>query len=194
MFWDFHQMRLLFLSLRRTLVLVGSAGILLFSSSVLLFEPPAANAAEQVVLKYRIFRQSISVEELSTFAETGELSRSLRINFALARQDPKAIRQFLTQPVQVNPVFLDRVLNSPVGNFIVDQVSEVVHTPSRRADRQALRSALVLSASRDNNITLIETIQNYPTSEVELEGERLQSAFEQLRRLGGRLQDLLGNF
>lgn len=185
-------MRLLFLSLRRTLVLVASAGILLYSSSALLFEPPAANAAEQVVLKYRIFRESISVEELSTFAETGELSRSLRINFALARQDPKAIRQFLTQPVQVNPVFLDRVLNSPVGNLIVDQVSQFVHTPSRRADRQALRSALVLSASRDNNITLIETIQNYPTSEVELEGERLESASQQLRRLGGLLQDLRG--
>lgn len=184
-------MRLLFLSLRRTLVLVASAGILL-SSNALLSEPPAANAAEQVVLKYSIFRESISVEELSTFAETGELSRSLRINFALARQDPKTIRQFLTQPVQVNPVFLDRVLNSPVGNFIVDQVSQVVHTPSRRADRQALRAALVLSATRDNNITLIETIQNYPTPEVELEGERLESASQQLRRLGGLLQVLRG--
>jgi len=52
----------------------------------------SAIAAEQVVLKYRIFRESISVEELTTFAETGELSTSLRLNFALARQNPKVVR------------------------------------------------------------------------------------------------------
>lgn len=179
-------MRLRFLSLGRTLVLVATAGILLFSSSAL--------AADRVVLKYRIFSQSISVKELSTFTETGELSNSLRINLALARQDPKAIRRYLTDPVRVNAVFLDRVLNSPVGNFILDQISQVIHTPSRRADRQALRGALVLSASRDNTITLIETIQNYPTSQLEVEGDRLESAYLQLRRLGGRLQDLLGGF
>lgn len=171
------------LSQSLVLVLVASVSILLVSSRAI--------AAEQVVLKYRIFRESISVEELSTFAETGELSKSLRINFALARQDPKAIRQYLTQPVKVNVVFLDRVLNSPVGNVILDQVSQVIHTPSRGADRQAMRSALVISA-RDNNITLLETIQNYPTSQVQVEGDRLESAYRQLRRLEGRLQDLLG--
>lgn len=177
-------MRLRFLSLGRTLVLVATAGVLLLSSSAL--------AADRVVLKYRIFSQSISVKELSTFTETGELSNSLRINLALARQDPKAIRRYLTDPVRVNAVFLDRVLNSPVGNFILDQISQVIHTPSRRADRQALRGALVLSASRDNTITLIETIQNYPTSQLEVEGDRLESAYLQLSRLGGRLQDLVG--
>lgn len=176
-------MRLIFLSLRCVLVLMLSATTLLFSTSAI--------AAEQVVLKYRIFRESISVEELSTFAQTGELSTSLRINLALARQDPKAIRGYLTEPVKVNPVFLERVLNSPVGNVVLDQVSQVVHTPSDRANRQALRSALVLSASRDGEITLIETIQNYPTPEVEVEGDRLESAYRLLRRLEGRLEDLL---
>lgn len=186
-------MRLLLLLQRFPLVLRVNISILLFSSSGLLFEPLAANAAEQVVLKYRIFRESISVKELSTFAETGELSTSLGINLALARQDPKAVRQYLKQPVMVKVVFLDRVLNSPVGNVILDQISQVIHTPSRQADRQALRAALVLSASRDGQISLIETIQNYPSQEVEVEGDRLESAYRQLRRLGGRLQDLLND-
>lgn len=188
-------MRLLFLSLPRTLILIAAfSGILLSSSSAMpLWGLREAIAAEQVVLKYRVFRESISVEELSTFAETGELSTSLRINLALAQQDPKKVRRYLTEPVKVNLVLLDRVLNSPVGNVVLDQVSQVVHTPSRRADRQALRSALILSASSDSNISLIETIQNYPTSEVEVEGDRLEAAYRQLRRLGGRLQDLLGS-
>ena len=179
----FSKMPLLFLLLRRALVLMATASILLFNTSAI--------AADQVVLKYRIFRESISVEELSTFAETGELSKSLRINLALARQDPKAVRRYLTQPVKVNVVLLDRLLNSPVGNLILDEVTEVVHTPSGKADRQALRSALVISASRDSNISLIEIIQNYPTQVVQVEGDRLESAYRQLRRLGGGLQDLL---
>jgi hypothetical protein len=174
----------MFLSLRRALVLMASAGILLSSTSAI--------AAEQVVLKYRIFRESISVEELSTFAQTGELSKSLRVNLALARQNPKTFRLYLTEPVRVNPVFLDRVLNNPIGNILLDEVSQAIHTPSRQADRQALRSALLLSASGDDQITLIETIQNYPTSEVEVSGDRLESAYRQLRRLEGSLQDLLG--
>ncbi len=159
----------------------------------------SAFAAENVLLKYRIFRESISVKELTNFAETGELSTSLRVNLALAKQDPKPIRQYLTESVAVNPVLLDRVLNSPIGNVVLDQISEAIHTPSRKADRQALRSALILSASSDrtgnsansNNISLIEIIQNYPSSEVEVEGEVLERAYRQLRQLGGNLQDLL---
>ncbi|MEJ1929366.1 alpha/beta hydrolase [Nostoc sp. NIES-2111] len=156
--------------------------------------PHASNyvlAAETVVLEYKIFRESIAVDELSTFARTGKLSNSLRINLALARKEPWVIRQYLTTPVKVSPVLLDRALNSPVGNIILDELSQVIHTPSRRADRQALRSALVLSAVSDRQVTLIEVIENYPTQNVEVDGERLESAYRQLRRLQTGLENLL---
>ncbi|TVP64803.1 MAG: alpha/beta hydrolase [Nodularia sp. (in: Bacteria)] len=170
------------LVLRRALFVVSTCVLFLNSS---------AFAAEQVVLKYGVFRESISVEELSTFAKTGELSRSLRVNFALAQQDPKAIRPYLTTPVNVDLLILDRILNSPIGNVILDELSQVIHTPSRTADRQALRAALVLSASEDGQVTLLEIIENYPTRDVEVDGERLENAYHQLRRLQVGLQDLL---
>ena len=159
----------------------------------------SAFAAENVLIKYRIFRESISVQELANFSQTGELSTSLRVNLALAKQDPKKIRQYLTESVTVNPILLDRILNSPMGNVVLDQLSEAIHTPSRTADRQALRAALVLSASsarngnsaKANSVSLIEIIQNYPASEVEVEGEVLERAYRQLRQLGGNVQDLL---
>ncbi|MCG6133587.1 MAG: alpha/beta hydrolase [Nostoc sp. LLA-1] len=175
-------MRYQFLVLRRVLVIVSTCNFF--------FSTPAF-AAERVVLTYGILRESISVEELSTFAETGELSRSLRVNFALARQDPQAIRPYLTTPVQVNLVTLDRVLNSPVGNLVLDELSQAIHTPSRTSDRQALRAALVLSASEDGQITLMEVIENYPTSDVEIDGDRLGNAYRQLRRLQTGIQDFL---
>ena len=176
-------MRLLFLSLRRTLVLIASASILLSSTSAI--------AADQVVLKYRIFQESISVKELTTFAETGELSSSLQVNLALARQKPQVVRQYLTEPVKVNPIFLDRLLNSSIGDVVLDEVSQVVHTPSRRADRQALRSALVLAASSDGTLTLVEIIQKYPTAVVQVEGDRLERAYRQISQLTGLVEDFL---
>jgi hypothetical protein len=177
--------------MRRRFLFLDSA-LLLVISSYFLFSSIPAFAAERIVLKYRVFRESISVEELATFAETGKLSTQLKINFALARQDPKAIREYLIAPVKVNPVILDGVLNSPVGNVILDELSQVIHTPSGKADRQALRSDLVLSASDDGQVTLLEIMQNYPTAELEVEGERLETAYRQLRRLQASLKDLLG--
>jgi len=67
-------------------------------------------------------------------------------------------------------VILDKVLNSRIGNVILDQLTQVIHTRSHQADKQALRAALVVSASKDRQITLIEVIQNNPTKEVEVEG------------------------
>ncbi|KJH70958.1 alpha/beta hydrolase [Aliterella atlantica] len=177
---------------RSALCLTTTLAIALSSGSAL--------AAEKVVLTYRIFRQSISVEEMSTFAQKGELSSSLRVNLALARQDPKVIRRYLTESVTVNPVLLDRVLNSPVGNIVLDEISQAIHTPSRRADRQALRAALVLSAAQDypegsansdRNISLIEVIENYPAAEVIVDGDRLERAYRQLRQFERGLPDLL---
>ncbi len=177
-------MRLHFWSLRLALIFVTSVCILFSSSSAI--------AAERVVLKYRVFRQSLEVEELTNFAETGDLSSSLRVNFALARQNPQLLRQFLTTPVKVNPVLLDRVLNNPAGNLILDEISQTIHTRSRRADRQALRSALILSANRDHSLSLIEVLQNYPTADVQIEGDRLEDTYRLLLRLQGFIQEELG--
>ncbi|MGV0105843.1 alpha/beta hydrolase [Nostoc sp. DSM 114160] len=84
------------------------------------------------------------------------------------------------------------MLNSQIGNIILDRVSQVISTPSQRANRQALRAALVLAANQDGQVSLIEIIKNYPTNEVEVDGDRLQGAYRQLRRLQTNLQDLFG--
>ncbi len=156
------------------------------------FQASDAFAAERVVLRYRFLRRSVSVEELSTLAQTGEVSPALRIYLGLARQEPESLRRTLNQDVQIDVVTLDRILNNPAGNLVLDQVSQAIYTPSRQADRQALRSALVLSASDDNRISVIEVLENYPTEEVHVDVERVLSAFNQLRNLQNRLQNILG--
>lgn len=151
---------------------------------------PRVDAADTVVLKYRFLRETVSVSELTTFAETGELSSSLRTYLRMAGKQPEELRRTLTQEVQVNPNLLYRVLNSPPGELVLERVSQVIHTPSDRANQQSLRGALVSSALPDEKITLIETLQNYPTPEVHVEGDRLVEVVQSINQLLGRLPNI----
>lgn len=171
-------------------LLAAGAGVLFYSS--------AAAAAEKVVLKYSAIRMTLPLSELEVFAETGKMSPGLEMLLGKAKKEPEAVRRYLNRPVKVSQRFLDRTLNSKVGEVILDEVGQVIRTPSGNANREALRSALVLSATNDNEITLLETMKNYPTPEVYVEGDRLVEAYGKLvalsEQLGGvseRLQDIL---
>lgn len=152
---------------------------------------PAAIASDRVVLKYNIFERSVSVEDLTNFAETGKLSRDLKAYVRASKQDPEKIRKTLTDKVDVNVVTLDRVLNSVVGDVALEQLSQYIYTSSRKADKQAMRAALVLSASEDNNISIIEIAQNYPTQEVHIDGNRLSETSARIALLRGGADDIL---
>jgi hypothetical protein len=162
------------------------------STAIALFLPYSrAIAAEQVILKYNVFERSIPVADLTTFAETGKLSRDLKAYMRASKQDRKEVRKTLTDKVDVNVTTLDRVLNSVVGNLALEQLSRYIYTSSRQADKQAMRAALVLSASEDSNISIIEIAQNYPTAEVYIDGNRLSATYAQISVLRGGLDNLL---
>jgi hypothetical protein len=190
MFGDFLMMSNSFFNGRLTLFLVAGAGIIFYSS--------AATAAEKVVLKYSAIRMTLPVSELAIFAETGKMSPALEMLLGKANKNPETVRRSLIRPVKVSPKFLDQALNSKVGEIILDEVGQVIRTPSGNENREALRSALLLSASNDNEITLLETMQNYPNPEINVEGDRLVEVYGKLvvlsEQLGGvseRLQDIL---
>jgi Alpha/beta hydrolase of unknown function (DUF1400) len=179
-----------FLNERSILLLAATAGVVFYSS--------AAVAAEKVVLKYSAIRMTLPVSELEIFAETGQMSPGLEMLLGKAKKDPQAVRRSLTKPVKVSQTFLERTLNSQVGEIVLDQLGQVIRTPSGNENREALRKALVLSATSDHQITLLEAMKNYPTTEVYVEGDRLVEAYNKLvalsEQLGGvseRLQDIL---
>ncbi len=149
---------------------------------------PQAQAAEQVVLNYRWLQRSIPVADLSTLADTGEASPQLRRYLNAIGQDPEEFRSTLTREVSLDPVMLDRMLNNPLGNFALDQVSPVIHTRSGEGDRQALRAAFILSASDDEQVSLIELIENYPTQEIYVEGDRLADTYNDIEALRDRIE------
>jgi Alpha/beta hydrolase of unknown function (DUF1400) len=134
---------------------------------------PAARGAERVVLQYSLLQKSVSVAELTDLAETGEVSSSLDVYLRMANQNPEEVRRALNQEVPADGKLLDRLLNSFPGEFLLDHMGEIIHTPNHDANRQALRSAIVNSALPDNRVTLIEILQNYPAQDLYVNGDRL---------------------
>ncbi|BAQ60673.1 hypothetical protein GM3708_1079 [Geminocystis sp. NIES-3708] len=165
---------------------------LIISTSITLILNPLtkAMAADTVVLKYGILRQSIPVADFSIFCETGETSSALSYFLRLANQKPDNVKNTLCRKIPVNGVMLSQILNSPFGGVILDGFSEVITTPSQRASRESLRGAVVTSALKNNDLSIMEITENYPTSEVHLDGDRLMEIYQKLEGVLGSLKNI----
>lgn len=151
---------------------IGIAGAVAISAGVLL-SGSRANAAEDIVLTYGIFNETISVESLRTLVETGETTSTLDFLFGLMKITPETATQVLTQDIEVSVRFIDDVLYSLPGEFALFQMGRIFHNRGRVASIQALRSAMTLSASEDSNLTLLEFFENYPNRQLYVDGALL---------------------
>ena len=147
--------------------------------------------AERIVLFSGTWRKSVTLEEITTFAETGETSPTLDDYFQATKHDPTTVIIVLTSPVAAELSLLDQGLNNFVGDILLDQLGTVIRTPANRSNREALRSALILSAKDDNRISLLELMQNYPTPEIWVDGDRLAEANRLLQQITSTIPDWL---
>jgi hypothetical protein len=151
---------------KANVVLLGALVIIPLQSKQVL-------AAEEIVFKYGIASHSVSIEDLEHFAATGEMSRSVRFLFDFTKQNPQIARRILVQEFSVEPVLASNLANSVPGEVVLSGVSQLIYPKSERASIQALRGALIVSASDDNKVSLIELFRNYPTQQMYVDGKLL---------------------
>ena len=142
-----------------------------------------ALAANTIVMKYGPIRRSLPVQDLRILSDTGKTSRPLRRYLKLAKQSPESFRTRLNQPVKMSVVTLDARLNSVAGNLLLDEAGRYIHPPGQQGSRQALRSALVMSAADDNQITLMESLEHYPTQTVEVDVDKSVALYRKIDRV-----------
>lgn len=126
--------------------------------------------------------RSIAISDLARFAETGETTRQIRSYLRLANIEAEQVRALLNRKVRVEMRLVDRLLGNILGEYVLFQASEIIHTRSRQADILAMRSAIILSLQDDNQISPIEFLQRYPTQEVYIDGVALLEAARFVRR------------
>lgn len=158
---------------------------------------PSNRISQKVVFALGLLQESLDMEDLTNFAATGEVPQGWNTYFKLLKLEPEDFRALLTTEAKIEMKFLDGILNNLIGEYILFQVGQVIHTSKDTANIQALRSALILSAAGDNKISMLEILQNYPSQKVVLEGMRLVKTAKNFKQRGiveastARLEDLL---
>jgi hypothetical protein len=80
----------------------------------------------------------------------------------------------LTESIAVDLVEFDQALRSQIGEDLLFVAGQVIHNRPRVATITSLRGALI-TASEDGEMNALEVLQQYPTSEVMIDLERLFS-------------------
>jgi lysophospholipase L1-like esterase len=147
--------------LRRLLLCLSSCIVFLALDSLLYSAP--SFAAEEIVVRYGIFEQSLPVEDLRQYGETQKVSSDLQ--FFLRFLDTKE-KQMLQEALQVKMsldiVALDKLLDTELGEKFLSTVAVAI---ARRDDAgtQALRAALILGAKSPEGLGIINFLEAYPS-------------------------------
>ena len=144
--------------------------------------PSRALSSEKVIFTYGGITESVLLEELQNFAETGETSPSIDFLLNSSKQNPILMRGILKQEFPADTKLIYELLNTAPGEYLLSHTSNLVSSKSERADVVALRGALIASASNDNVISLIELLENYPTQQVYINGKILAKVRKDLSR------------
>mgnify|MGYP001104854875 CR=1 FL=1 len=146
---------------------------------------PQAIAAERVIITLGGLSRSFDVADLRNFAETGEQTPNLRFIFNVADQNPDDVQAIFNEELPVSLRTIDSITYSLPGEYALFQLGRRFSTRSGDANIQALRAGLILSASDDNQVSLIEFLENYPTDALYVDGLQL---LDDVRELGDVLE------
>ena len=166
---------------------------LLLGTSAVLLNSGKAFALENITVKYGAVDVTLPMSDLQSFAQTGKPSPQLQSVLSIAKQTPESVREILTREVALDSQLVSRLANTYFGEIVFKQVGEVAYTPATRAQSApALRDAL-LAASGDGKISLMEVMQNYSPSALEVDGNQAVAVYQRVIKDVQDLQALYQN-
>ncbi|WP_051039758.1 alpha/beta hydrolase [Synechococcus sp. PCC 7336] len=161
---------------------LGVLGCVLLSTSLISFP---AQSAEEISIRYRVAQRSISVEDLDTFVTTGEIPRSLQwYANRLTEEEQAILRTVLQRPLAVEPNVITTFVRDPAGESLLRRLLVMFWGGlDDEALFKALRASLVLAATDDTGLTIMNFIQKYPLSQVRIDLNVALEAAEDLKKI-----------
>ena len=128
-------------------------------------------SAEYLHLSFGLIERVIAIEDLETFALTGEISDDLEPYAQyLTPEQLQQLRVLLTQQADISSITASQFLYTAQGKFILKQLGQVVQTPARLSGFLGLRASLVLAAADpDQGLTLLNVLKLFPTSGIRID-------------------------
>jgi len=138
-----------------------------------------ARSADNIYFDYGPFGRVLPITSLESFAENGTIDDELAPYLKrLSLEQQQKFQQVLGTPIpelgpeipeQIgNPFAFSQWLYSPIGEFMLARLGNLIQTQGRRNGEQAIRAALILTAAEPDGGSLIDLIRNYPTGGVRL--------------------------
>jgi predicted dienelactone hydrolase len=152
------------------------------SIPIVLAQP--ARSAEKIYINYGLFEFSLPTDALEEYAKTGKINNELGF-FAnyLTKEQLEQLRQTLITPVDLNPVAISQFFYSPQGELILKRVGQVIQTNSHQSGFYALRSALILAATKKEGLTLLNVLQIFPSDALRINSDNGLAIISELDNL-----------
>ena len=144
--------------------------------------PKRVIAAERLKLSFGLVERSISVDYLENYAKTGKVNDELAAYFKyVPKEDLGELREALLAPIPLGLVEVSQFLYSPIGETLLDTLSQVVQSEFRnrgQSTRNQLRrssgfygtrSALILAAAERDNFTILNILRKFPSKTISID-------------------------
>ncbi len=150
-------------------------------TSVLIATTTSAIAAETIAIRYNITTAFIAVEDLETFAKTGDVSPILSIyGKVLKVEDAEKLRQLLLTPMTASPWSIEQFNNTPMGMTILTRFGNFIQTDNDQNGVDALKTAINQASNLPGGLTLLGILQKFPGQTLEID---INFAMETIRDL-----------
>ena len=143
-------------------------------------------SAEEIAIRYSAAERTISVADLETYVDTGEIPESLQWYADRLTEEQQATLRAVLQkrfdvPLDEVTTFVER---SPSGESILRRLLGLFWGgPNDEALLDALRGSLLLAATDDDGLTLMNVIRQYPLSNMRIDLEVGLEAAAQLKQI-----------
>ncbi|AKG22660.1 dienelactone hydrolase [Calothrix sp. 336/3] len=152
----------------------------------------SVKAAENVILRYGVWEESISVPDLQGIAETGKVPQKYKVyTNKFPPQKRQKFLEVLRQNISVNVTTLSQLLYTPVGSTILRDFSKVTFREDS-AGMEALRTGLVQGSSNSEGLSIINFIRAYPSDRLVINVEQVPQVFQNLNLSYKQTQQFMG--
>lgn len=121
------------------------------------------SAAERLTLRLGPIEQSIEIDDLEYFAETGELTRQLKPYRGVMNSQ---MRLLLTRRLQLDPQMTEKFINDLLDSSDGARLLKTIGQALPRSSVEQLQAALFLAARQANGLSVLSFLRSYPDEDV----------------------------
>lgn len=147
-----------------------------------------SEAADTLNFRFNIFEVSVSVDDLETFSQTGELRGALETaSRYISASDMANFRRILTERADISVALLSRFLYTSQGERALDILGEFIKTAPNLSGNRAIRAAAVLATiDKQHGLSLLNFLRKFPTSDIYFD---IQAGLQTVSELSDLLQN-----